>query len=81
MISSPTCSENSVGGPTRNPGNFTVELTPKERMGRYLRQRDPLEQMHGCEDALGLKERQRVDGRVVEQEMGVWGQSKEDLVC
>ena len=81
MISSPTCSENSVGGPTRNPGNFTMELTPKERMGRYLRQRDPLEQMHGCEDALGLKERQRVDGRVVEQEMGVWGQSKEDLVC
>ena len=58
-----------------------MELTPKERMGRYLRQRDPLEQMHGCEDALGLKERQRVDGRVVEQEMGVWVQSKEDLVC
>ena len=58
-----------------------MELTPKERMGRYLRQRDPLEQMHGCEDALGLKERQRVDGRVVEQEMGVRVQSKEDLVC
>ena len=81
MISSPACSENSVEGTTRNPENFTVDLTPKERMGRYSRQRDPLEQMPGCEDTLGLKERQRVDGRVVEQGMRVWGQFKEGLVC
>ena len=81
MISSPTCSENSVEGTTRNPGNFTVELTPKERMGRYSRQRDPLKQMHGWEDAVGLKERQRVDARVGEPGMRVWGQFKEGLVC
>ena len=42
-----------MGGATRNQGNLTEGLTPKERMARDSRQRNPLEQMHGGVDALG----------------------------
>lgn len=63
-----------MGGATRNQGNLTEGLTPKERMGRNSRQRNPLEQMHGGVDALGSSgNRGETKGRC--EGCGAWDES------